>query len=45
MDIDVTKRVIRKTIGNELLGLDLDGQWYDSIQNGARKIKKPKLFR
>lgn len=45
MDIDVIKKVIKNTIGYELLGLDLDGQWYDSIQNGARKIKKPKLFR
>lgn len=36
--------VIKKTIGYELLGLDINGQWYDSIKNGGEKIKSPKLF-
>ena len=35
--------VIKKTIGYELLGLDINGQWYDSIKNGGEKIKSPKL--
>jgi hypothetical protein len=36
--------VIKNTIGYEILGLDINGQWYDSIKNGGGKIKSPKLF-
>ena len=44
MDTDVTKKIIKKTIGYELLGLDTNSQWYDSIKNGGNKITTPKLF-
>lgn len=44
MDTDVTKKIIKKTIGYELLGLDTNGQWYDSIKNGGNKITTPKFF-
>lgn len=45
MDTDVIKKVAEKTIGYEILGLDINGQWYDSIANGGNKIDKPKLFK
>ena len=45
MDTDVIKKVIEKTIGYELLGLDINGQWYDSIKNGGGRIDTPKLFK
>ena len=44
MDIDVIEKIIKKTIGYELLGLDTNGQWYDSIKNGGNKITTPKFF-
>jgi hypothetical protein len=44
MDIDVIEKIIKKTIGYELLGLDTNGQWYDSIKNGGKKITTPKFF-
>ena len=34
-----------KLIGTEILGLDTNGQWYDSIKNGGKPIKTPKMFR
>ena len=43
-DTDVTKKIIKKAIGYELLGLDTNGQWYDSIKNGGKKITTPKFF-
>ena len=42
---DVVKRVADKLIGTEILGLDINGQWYDAIKNGGKLIKTPKLFR
>lgn len=45
MKEDILKRVADKLIGTELLGLDTNGQWYDSIKNGGKQIKTPKLFR
>lgn len=38
---DVVKRVADKLIGTEILGLDINGQWYDSIKNGRKPIKNP----
>lgn len=38
---DVVKRVADKLIGTEILGLDINGQWYDSIKNGGKIIKDP----
>ena len=32
------KRVADKLIGTEILGLDTNGQWYDSIKNGGKII-------
>ncbi len=45
MKEDILKRVADKLIGTELLGLDTNGQWYDSIKNGGKPIEPPKLFR
>lgn len=45
MKENISKRVADKLIGTELLGLDTNGQWYDSIKNGGKPIKPPKLFR
>ena len=45
MDTDVIEKVAETTIGYDILGLDINGQWYDSIKNGGKKINKPKLFR
>ena len=45
MDTDVIRKVAEKTIVYDLLGVDTNGQWYDSIKNGGNKIDKPKLFR
>lgn len=42
---DLVGTVADKLIGTELLGLDTNGQWYDSIKNGGKPIKTPKLFR
>lgn len=41
----IVKRVADKLIGTELLGLDTNGRWYDSIKNGGKPIKTPKIFR
>lgn len=41
----IMKRILEKTIAYDLLGLDTNGQWYDSIKNGGKPIKTPKLFR
>lgn len=40
----VVKKIADKLIGTEILGLDINGQWYDSIKNGGKPIKTPKLF-
>lgn len=40
----IVDRIIEKTIGYDLVGLDTDGQWYDSLKNGGKPIKTPKLF-
>ena len=45
MKEDVVKRIADKLIGTEILGLDINGQWYDSIKNDGKLIKTPKLFR
>ena len=42
---DLVTTVADKLIGTEILGLDTNGQWYDSIKNGGKPIKTPKLFR
>ena len=42
---DIVKIVADKLIGTDILGLDTNGQWYDSIKNGGKPIKTPKLFR
>ena len=44
MKEDVVKRIADKLIGTNILGLDFNGQWYDSIKNGGKPIKIPKLF-
>ena len=44
MKEDVVKKVIEKTIAYDLLGCDTNGQWYDTIKNGGKPIKTPKLF-
>ena len=44
MKEDVVKRVADRLIGTEILGLDINGQWYDTIKNGRKPIKTPKLF-
>lgn len=44
MKEDVVSRVADKLIGTEILGLDTNGQWYDSIKNGGKPIKMSKLF-
>ena len=31
-------------IGTEILGLDTNGQWYDTIKNGGKPINTPKIF-
>ena len=41
---DFVGTVADKLIGTELLGLDTNGQWYDSIKNGGKPIKPSKLF-
>lgn len=41
MKEDIVKRVADKLIGTEILGLDINGQWYDSIKNGGKPIKNP----
>ena len=41
---DFVTTVADKLIGTELLGLDINGQWYDAIKNGGKPIKTPKLF-
>ena len=41
---DLVGTVADKLIGTEILGLDTNGQWYDSIKNGGKPIKTPKLF-
>ena len=41
MKEDVVKRVADKLIGTEILGLDINGQWCDSINNGSKPIKNP----
>ena len=38
---DIVKTVADKLIGTEILGLDINGQWYDSIKNGGKPIKNP----
>lgn len=40
MKEDVVKRIADKLIGTEILGLDINGQWYDLIKNGGKPIKK-----
>lgn len=45
MKEDVANRVADKLIGTEILGLDINGQWYDELKNGGKPIKTPKLFR
>ena len=45
MKEDVAKIVDDKLIGTELLGLDINGQWYDAIKNGGKPIKTTKIFR
>ena len=40
MKEDVVKIVADKLIGTEILGLDINGRWYDSIKNGGKPIKK-----
>ena len=40
MKEDVVKRIADKLICTEILGLDINGQWYDSIKNGGKPIKK-----
>ena len=45
MKEDIVKKVADKLIGTEILGLDINGQWYDSIKNGGKPIKTPKIFR
>lgn len=37
MKEDVVKIVADKLIGTEILGLDINGQWYDSIKNGGNQ--------
>ena len=41
MKEDIVKKVADKLIGTEILGLDINGQWYDSIKNGGKPIKDP----
>jgi hypothetical protein len=41
MKEDVVKRVADKLIGTEIVGLDINCQWYDSIKNGGKPIKNP----
>lgn len=35
------KRVSDKLIGTEIVGLDVNGQWHDTIKNGAEPINNP----
>ena len=41
---DLVGTVADKLIGTEILGLDINGQWYDALKNGGKPIKTPKLF-
>lgn len=41
MKEDVVKIVADKLIDTEILGLDINGQWYDAIKNGGKPIKNP----
>lgn len=38
---DLVGTVADKLIGTEIVGLDINGQWYDSIKNGGKTIKNP----
>ena len=37
MKEDVVKRIADKLIGTEILGLDINDHWYDSIKNGGNQ--------
>ena len=45
MKEDVVKIVADQLIGTEILGLDINGHWYDTIKKGGKPIKTPKIFR
>ena len=37
----IINKIADKLIGTEILGLDLNNQWYDTINNGSKPIKNP----
>ena len=37
----IINKISNKLIGTEILGLDINSQWYDSINNGSKPIKNP----
>ena len=37
----IINKISDKLIGPEILGLDINSQWYDSINNSSKPIKNP----